>query len=32
MGDIRGCNNTSSGPGILISDGYLKNMKRHEGI
>jgi len=30
MGDIRGCSNTSSGPGILISDGYLKNMKRHD--
>jgi hypothetical protein len=25
---IRGCSNASSGPGILISDGSLKNMKR----
>jgi hypothetical protein len=27
---IQGCSNTSSGPGILISDGPLKNMKHND--
>ena len=27
---VRGCSNTNSGPGILISDGSMKNMKHSD--